>query len=417
MSTVLNFVHQSNILDNDEISRKLKGIISTSNNSLMLGKLKNTIRQGISQKRPLIQKYRFFFAKACARYYFEGIRDGTFRIEEKMSSIMQETYNALLLNKMVVVIGPGFPSIFMMGAFTRGHLYLVDNNPFIYEVLVEYKALKHSRDTLFFEDATKGNSQWVSQLKDKIDLVLAAGVLHEVGRTKTTETIETVDQEEKTVAWNSPFAIHARVNILRNVSTVLTVGGRFIINEDQEYLSLIRALKDTEIKMVPGLSTMEEANHGKESLRLWVTKENGTRNHSLEKLKDQAMVAQNALNGIKIEQYEHTQSVIGRIAQKMADVVDAEAGKKLNMQSVTAMTIKNMINSAAIATAPGGIDLKTAKMNLQVQNEGAQIKFNIDPAMLQRLQNAPGFVPVIINIQPMTDLRVFLGLPSKSSSL
>jgi hypothetical protein len=169
--------------------------------------------------------------------------------------------------------------------------------------------------------------------------------------------------------------------------------------------------------MVPGLSTMEEANHGKESLRLWVTKENGTRNHSLEKLKDQAMVAQNALNGIKIEQYEHTQSVIGRIAQKMADVVDAEAGKKLNMQSVTAMTIKNMINSAAIATAPGGIDLKTAKMNLQVQNEGAQIKFNIDPAMLQRLQNAPGFVPVIINIQPMTDLRVFLGLPSKSSSL
>ena len=36
--------------------------------------------------------------------------------------------------------------------------------------------------------------------------------------------------------------------------------------------------------------------------------------------------------------------------------------------------------------------------------------FRGDPAMLQQLQNAPVFVPVIINVQPMTDLRVFLGL-------
>ncbi len=58
----------------------------------------------------------------------------------------------------------------------------------------------------------------------------------------------------------------------------------------------------------------------------------------------------------------------------------------------------------------GGINLTPANMNLQTQNNGGEIKFHMDPAMLQQLQNAPGFVPVIINIQPMTDLRMFLGI-------
>ncbi|MBF0570972.1 MAG: hypothetical protein HQL12_03775 [Candidatus Omnitrophica bacterium] len=58
----------------------------------------------------------------------------------------------------------------------------------------------------------------------------------------------------------------------------------------------------------------------------------------------------------------------------------------------------------------GGIDLTLANMNLQTQNSDGEIKFHLDPAQLMQLQNAPGFVPVIINIQPMTDLRQFLGL-------
>jgi hypothetical protein len=61
-------------------------------------------------------------------------------------------------------------------------------------------------------------------------------------------------------------------------------------------------------------------------------------------------------------------------------------------------------------------------MNLQVKKEIAsslgntprndtgveEIKFHLDPAMLRQLQNAPGFVPVIINIQPLNDLKSFL---------
>ena len=43
-------------------------------------------------------------------------------------------------------------------------------------------------------------------------------------------------------------------------------------------------------------------------------------------------------------------------------------------------------------------------------NDSQGIKFHIDPAMLRQLQNAPGFVPVIISIQPMNNLKQFLGL-------
>jgi len=58
----------------------------------------------------------------------------------------------------------------------------------------------------------------------------------------------------------------------------------------------------------------------------------------------------------------------------------------------------------------GGIDLTPANMHLQTKNAGEGIKFHLDPAQLAKLQNAPGFTPVIINIQPMKDLPGFLGM-------
>jgi hypothetical protein len=64
----------------------------------------------------------------------------------------------------------------------------------------------------------------------------------------------------------------------------------------------------------------------------------------------------------------------------------------------------------AMNVLKGGIDLTPANMNLQTQNAGGMIKSHLDPAMLKQLQNAPGFVPVIFNIQPMNDLRKFLGI-------
>ncbi|MDO8675272.1 MAG: nucleoside monophosphate kinase [Candidatus Omnitrophota bacterium] len=64
----------------------------------------------------------------------------------------------------------------------------------------------------------------------------------------------------------------------------------------------------------------------------------------------------------------------------------------------------------ATVSNTGGIDLTPANLYLQTSNSGGQIKFHIDPAILQQLQNASGFVPVIINIQPLNNLPEFLGI-------
>jgi hypothetical protein len=58
----------------------------------------------------------------------------------------------------------------------------------------------------------------------------------------------------------------------------------------------------------------------------------------------------------------------------------------------------------------GGIDLTPANMNLQTQNKNGEIKFHLDLAMRQQLQNATGFVPVIIHVEPLKSLPEFLGL-------
>jgi hypothetical protein len=67
------------------------------------------------------------------------------------------------------------------------------------------------------------------------------------------------------------------------------------------------------------------------------------------------------------------------------------------------------------ASELGGIDFTAHKTTLEIRNAGEGIKFRLDPAMLQQLQNAPGFVPVIINIQPLNNLQKFLGIDASST--
>jgi len=84
--------------------------------------------------------------------------------------------------------------------------------------------------------------------------------------------------------------------------------------------------------------------------------------------------------------------------------------------------VEGHVPNKAMMGSRGGIDLTPANMNLQTKMDSrfrgndnggfgdnyGGIKFHLDPAMLQELQNAPGFVPVIINVQPLGDLRKFL---------
>jgi diguanylate cyclase (GGDEF)-like protein len=72
--------------------------------------------------------------------------------------------------------------------------------------------------------------------------------------------------------------------------------------------------------------------------------------------------------------------------------------------------VSGIYKDQAMHTNTGGIDLTPANMTVQMQNDGGQIKFHLDPVLLKQLRNASGFVPVSITIRPVTNLRAFLGL-------
>jgi len=87
------------------------------------------------------------------------------------------------------------------------------------------------------------------------------------------------------------------------------------------------------------------------------------------------------------------------------------------MQAIPVNAVNGSQSSEDLAMLHrGGIDLTPARLKVKVKTEKFTddngIKFHLDPATLARLQNASGFVPVIIRIQPMMNLRQFLGVSS-----
>jgi len=98
----------------------------------------------------------------------------------------------------------------------------------------------------------------------------------------------------------------------------------------------------------------------------------------------------------------------------LIDAYTSINGASLDEINRRILEIKGPKKSAQLSNT-GGVDLTPANMNLQTQNSGEAIKFHLDPAQLERLQNAPGFVPVIINIQPLNNLKQFLGIDASSS--
>jgi hypothetical protein len=61
----------------------------------------------------------------------------------------------------------------------------------------------------------------------------------------------------------------------------------------------------------------------------------------------------------------------------------------------------------------GGIDLTPTNSNLLMENSDGSIKFHFDSAMLQQVQNAAVFSPVVVSIEP-TNLRSFLGISKRA---
>ncbi len=61
----------------------------------------------------------------------------------------------------------------------------------------------------------------------------------------------------------------------------------------------------------------------------------------------------------------------------------------------------------------GGIDLTAPSVESRSNGENGAIQWRIDQAQLQQLHNAPGFAPVILNIRPLPNVRLFLGLQAE----
>ncbi len=70
--------------------------------------------------------------------------------------------------------------------------------------------------------------------------------------------------------------------------------------------------------------------------------------------------------------------------------------------------VRRQLKNGGIDLTPARMDLQTKVVDSRFRGNDKGIQFHLDPAMLAQLQNAPGFVPVIINIQPLNDLKAFL---------
>ncbi len=79
-----------------------------------------------------------------------------------------------------------------------------------------------------------------------------------------------------------------------------------------------------------------------------------------------------------------------------------------NIEKMLSLAKKNADSAQLGLSNTGGIDLNSTNLNLQ--NAGSAIKFNIDSAMLKQLQNAAGFTPTITSMKPTQDLLQFLGI-------
>jgi len=86
------------------------------------------------------------------------------------------------------------------------------------------------------------------------------------------------------------------------------------------------------------------------------------------------------------------------------------------IKSAISVGVVSSPNLNSFVSPTGGIDLTPANMNLQTRNSNGEIKFHIDPAMLQQLQNAPGFTVGSITIQPLKSLVAFLALNQNTAS-
>lgn len=120
----------------------------------------------------------------------------------------------------------------------------------------------------------------------------------------------------------------------------------------------------------------------------------------------------------RIREVEHKDVHFKKIKPRELIAMYEAGGEGLSYALYTALHYEpfrkwllSMDKAQASAPVPtGGIDLRPSFKALEVQKAKDNGPFKIDSTQLAALKNASGFVPVILNILPLTDLRAFLGV-------
>ncbi len=106
---------------------------------------------------------------------------------------------------------------------------------------------------------------------------------------------------------------------------------------------------------------------------------------------------------VAFERYRHTEGFTSYLA------AIHRVHHNTDVEQVIMEGMKNDF-AEAMSRREGGINLNSDNVNLVMRHDAGEIEFQLRPGMAEQSQAISGFVPVIFNIRPMTDLKMFLGL-------
>lgn len=120
--------------------------------------------------------------------------------------------------------------------------------------------------------------------------------------------------------------------------------------------------------------------------------------------------------------------VVNGDAVKIADII-ARGQVLLNGKPITLRKMPNrplpkpnnilsvVLSKDPAMLNPGGIDLTDKRMNIKTSGSGAEAAFSLNPVVSRGVDQAPGFVPVIVSRQPMrATVSEFLGIENLANS-
>jgi hypothetical protein len=242
-----------------------------------------------------------------------------------------------------------------------------------------------------------------------IDLVKSNGVMsiHELASAiKKAETLNTGDNAN--VIGSTLFEPDSSLTAL---SSDRLSDGTMSQHLKLEYILQERTGSDTGIiKFTISFDKISKTPNG---LVVLIGKENVNDQSMLKEQKKTLSVVYSALKEIYPDQAEKI------VLQNTANIGSLMESSGIDQESISAgqggVFLSELVDAVQKQQEVGGINLNPANLNLEVHNDGGEIKFNFDPAQVENLK-FDGFVPVILNVQPVKDLPLLLGIKEEEGA-